>query len=243
MIKIIKKTTDTPAILKGQGAAETKALKSMTKAEIVSYKFKSSIYGGKTVKDKLKKIQYNKCCFCESVVTAISHGDVEHYRPKGGWIQNDGDPLTQPGYYWLAYDFSNLFLSCQICNQTYKKNYFPLASPGKRAKSPRTKISSEKPLIIDPGKEEPSKYLKFNKEIIVAKNDHQKGVETISRTGLNRADLVSARFTAFKMVEALAFVAKLNLPISKDYQKQVKALANVDQQFSLMIKSNFPDLV
>jgi hypothetical protein len=43
--------------------------------------------------------------------------------------------LEQPGYFWLAYVWANLFLACQLCNQSFKKNLFPLADPAKRARS------------------------------------------------------------------------------------------------------------
>lgn len=51
---------------------------------------------------------------------------VEHFRPKGGWRQSPGQPIEQPGYYWLAYEWSNLFLACGPCNSRHKRNLFPL---------------------------------------------------------------------------------------------------------------------
>ena len=68
------------------------------------FKFDASIYGHKTVKEALIKAQNGKCCFCESKVTHIAYGDVEHFRPKAGYKQNKNDSLCRPGYYWLAYD-------------------------------------------------------------------------------------------------------------------------------------------
>jgi len=78
MVKIDKAAKDIPAILKTSGAAEIAILKKMTKAQLGAYKFKSSLYGGKTVKEKLKTLQHEKCCFCEAKVTVVAHGDVEH---------------------------------------------------------------------------------------------------------------------------------------------------------------------
>ena len=61
----------------------------------------------------LLKAQHDKCCFCESKVTQVAYGDVEHYRPKAGYRQEHGAPLGRPGYYLLAYEWSNLMFCCQ----------------------------------------------------------------------------------------------------------------------------------
>lgn len=127
MIRVDKKGHPVPGILLTRGTDETARLKEAYDAGARNFSINKGIYGGKAVKNALVKIQHKKCVFCEAKVTALSPGDVEHYRPKGGFVQHDGEPLTQPGYYWLAYDWSNLFFSCQVCNQTYKKK---LLSPG-----------------------------------------------------------------------------------------------------------------
>jgi uncharacterized protein (TIGR02646 family) len=77
-----------------------------------NFEFKASVYGAKSVKKTLLTAQHGKCAFCESKFEHVAFGDVEHFRPKGGWIQTDGDQLTRPGYYWLAYEWSNL--SCGL---------------------------------------------------------------------------------------------------------------------------------
>jgi uncharacterized protein (TIGR02646 family) len=222
MVKINKTKKDVPAILKTTGAAEIAALKKMSKAKLDAYQFKSSLYGGKPIKEKLKELQGDKCCFCEAKVSVVAHGDVEHYRPKAGWVQKEKDKLTKPGYYWTAYDFNNLFLSCQICNQKFKKNYFPLANPAARATNHKKPLAKEKPLIIDPGKDIPSKFLTFNKEIIVAVNNNAKGVETIKRTGLDRKELNKDRFEYLEVLEELAKVARNNMANAAGAKAQFK---------------------
>ena len=243
MVKIKKAKSDIPTILKTVGSAEIAILKKMTKAELLAYKFKSSLYGGKTVKDKLKSLQNDKCCFCEATVSVVSHGDVEHFRPKAGWIQKEKDKLTKPGYYWLAYDFSNLFLCCQICNQKFKRNYFPLVAQTQRATSHKKSIEKEKALIINPGKEDPSRFLTFNKEIIVAKNNNVKGSETIKRTGLDRKEVTKDRFEYYELLVILADIARKNLPNAAEAKKQFKKKGQPGSLYSLMIRSNFPDLI
>jgi hypothetical protein len=98
-----------------------------------TFSFDPAIYGDVAVKAALVAAQHKKCCFCESIVG--TDGDVEHFRPKAACRQTSGDALTRPGYYWLAYDWSNLLLACGPCNQRHKGNLFPLADPSRRVTS------------------------------------------------------------------------------------------------------------
>jgi hypothetical protein len=52
-------------------------------------------------------------CILRSEYRVVAHGDVEHYRPKSI-------------YWWLAYTYDNYLFACQICNQTYKSDNFPI---------------------------------------------------------------------------------------------------------------------
>ena len=61
----------------------------------------------RSAKEHLKKESRGKCAYCESSVSAVAYGDVEHFRPKSI-------------YWWLAYCYDNFLYSCQICNQKYK---------------------------------------------------------------------------------------------------------------------------
>lgn len=74
-----------------------------------------SIYSDKSVRKLLLKMFHGKCAYCESRITAIYNGDIEHFRPKGK-IQNAIRP--RPGYFWLASEWENLLFACPFCNQT-----------------------------------------------------------------------------------------------------------------------------
>ncbi|MGR8934038.1 MAG: hypothetical protein ACU837_06555 [Gammaproteobacteria bacterium] len=87
------------------------------------FRFDNTVYGHKTVKETLNAMQHGNCCFCESKITHISFGDVEHFRPKAGYKQNGTEKLQTPGYYWLVYDWENLLLSCERCNREYNKEF------------------------------------------------------------------------------------------------------------------------
>ncbi len=186
MIRINKKAgTFPPDVLTVQGAAETERLKTEFDNGNVVFSFNPKIYAHKKVKKELIKLQHGKCCFCESEITSVSYGDVEHYRPKGGWIQ-DAEPLNTPGYYWLSYDWDNLVLSCQICNQQFKQNYFPLADNNSRALNHTYRITNEDPLFIHPVNENPEDYIEFDKHEPKAINQNTRGAATIKKMGLDR---------------------------------------------------------
>lgn len=74
-----------------------------------------SVYSEKSVRKVLLKMFHGKCAYCESKITAIYNGDIEHFRPKGK-IHN-ANP-SRPGYFWLASDWDNLLFACPFCNQT-----------------------------------------------------------------------------------------------------------------------------
>jgi len=67
----------------------------------------------KPAKKQLKIESNGKCAYCEARVGTVAHGDVEHFRPKDI-------------YWWLAYCYDNYLFACQICNQSFKSNHFPV---------------------------------------------------------------------------------------------------------------------
>ena len=167
----------------------------------VKFSFSNKIYSHSTVKDALVIAQHGKCCFCERF---IGHdGDIEHFRPKGSYQQKPGDSLIYPGYYWLAYEWSNLYLSCSAGNQRHKGSLFPLQQPANRAHDFQNDTTVEEPLFIDPGQDDPSKYISFRGEFAHSIDDNQKGISTIDHLGLNRDVLNNARRRHLQVMKAL----------------------------------------
>lgn len=191
MIRVAK--PQAPRILRERGQRTTEANQQAFEGGERRFDFESSIYGAKSVKNALIKAQHGKCAFCEAQVRHIAHGDVEHYRPKGGFRQSGADPLEQPGYFWLAYDWENLFLACQLCNQSFKKNLFPLADPSKRARSHLDALHAEEPMLIHPADEEPITLIGFREEIAFPIGDHPRARATIEVVGLNRETMAEHR--------------------------------------------------
>lgn len=119
----------------------------------------------------LEKLFHQKCAYCELKIEGI---EVEHFRPKGAVHE---DP-SHPGYYWLAYTWSNLYPSCAFCNQARidyptwgdrtrglsagKATQFPLENAAARAREPADDLKREAPLLLDPCEDDPSEHLGVN---------------------------------------------------------------------------------
>ena len=89
------------------------------RGEKENHEFRS--YRWKPAKEQLLAETGNKCAYCETPTSVVAFGDVEHYRPKSI-------------YWWLAYCYDNYLAACQICNQRFKKDSFPIQN--QRMQSP-----------------------------------------------------------------------------------------------------------
>lgn len=186
------------------------------------FDFASSIYGHKSVKEALIKAQHQKCCFCERIIG--KNGDVEHFRPKGAYQQAQSESLKYPGYYWLAYKWENLYLSCSSCNSRHKKNLFPLQDPNKRATNHNQRITKESPLFIDCGKENPEEFIGFRAEYAYAINENPRGQITIDYLDLNSDDPIESRRQRLNILRELN---KVLLSATEHPQDQeIQKLAN-----------------
>jgi len=158
-----------------------------------------AVYGANPVRAALEKLFFDKCAYCETQVSAGSDWDVEHFRPKGRVAERP----THPGYYWLAYTWTNLYPSCTHCNQrridrprfddqapgggSGKVDHFPVADEAKRAMSPTHDLSAEKPLLLDPCSDDPETVLAIGvRGLFVAIGGNRRAKTTIDIFGLNR---------------------------------------------------------
>jgi uncharacterized protein (TIGR02646 family) len=210
MIRVVRPAKP-PAILQSRGKAERQKLCHQFDSAPDDYKngkkklsFKARIYGHSSVKQALQNAQHDKCAFCESKATAAAYGDVEHFRPKAGFQQGPKEALQSPGYYWLAYEWTNLLFACQICNQQSKRNLFPLANPDERAISHHHDIDREEPLLIDPAGVDPGRYIGFRDEVAFPRNGSGFGKTTIDVVRLNRAKLLESRRTLLAWLKIVA---------------------------------------
>lgn len=209
MIRISKTLLPIPQALQTAGVAEKRSLEEAYEQGSRSFSFKKNIYADAAVKDALISIQHYKCCFCESKIGHIDDGDVEHFRPKAASRQAVGGPFIQPGYYWLAYHWDNLFLACTKCNQRHKGNFFPLQTPTSRALCHQHDVAGEDPLFIHPEQDDPAQYLTFDHENILPVDNNPRGRATIDGLRLDRTELTQHRAEMLSMVKALFEVVAL----------------------------------
>jgi uncharacterized protein (TIGR02646 family) len=167
-----------------------------------NHKADRAIYAHNQVRMALEKLFYEKCAYCESELRNVEW-DVEHFRPKGSVAERS----DHPGYYWLAYEWTNLCPACKYCNQLRedrphwdnpaaggkggKATKFPLADEDTRVMSHLAgNITDEQTLLLDPCVEDPEQHLLFDpKGNIYARNGSQKGEKTIGICFLKRKRL------------------------------------------------------
>ena len=209
MIRISKTLFPVPGTLQTTGLTEQQAMEAAYDEGCRTFTFRKNIYADAEVKQTLISIQHYKCCFCESKIGHIDDGDVEHFRPKAASRQAAGAPFVQPGYYWLAYHWDNLFLACTKCNQRHKGNLFPLQTPASRALSHRHDVTGEDPLFIHPEHDDPAQHLTFDHENIVPAGGSERGRATIEGLRLDRTELTQHRAEMLSVVKALYDVVAL----------------------------------
>ena len=112
MVKLIK--TQEPAVLTDK---ESEWIQHVMVFYFANQKIPDSVidkYRNDDVKSALIEETSEKCAYCESKITNIDYGDIEHIVPKSK-------------YPWLAFSWDNLTLACAICNNK-KGTYFEYPS-------------------------------------------------------------------------------------------------------------------
>lgn len=163
------------------------------------------------VRKTLWRHQYRKCCYCERKRELKRESDVEHYRPKAAVTEEEEN--NHPGYWWLAYDWTNYLFACKPCNQAHKKNHFPLLPGGSRAWGPNNDLSEEKPVLINPYDEDPEEFIDFDwhesGELLVlvkavGRDGDGRGSKSIGLARLNRLELMEERAEIILNLRAMA---------------------------------------
>lgn len=106
-------------------------------------------------RDALSKLSHGKCWYVECKNPGTDD-DIDHFRPKSG-VTEDRD---HPGYYWLAFEWTNFRLSCHRSNRPRintatgetggKGGNFPLVYPNDRARTEDDDLKKEFPALLDP---------------------------------------------------------------------------------------------
>jgi hypothetical protein len=114
----------------------------------------------KALKPGLMALSDDKCWYCESK-DLRSDNAVDHFRPKNNVKGSERFPLVDdhPGYWWLAFDYTNYRFSCTLCNSIRKdldgttggkQDYFPLMDEERRCIDRDGNLEEEQPVLLDP---------------------------------------------------------------------------------------------
>lgn len=148
------------------------------------------------VRTTLRTRQHYKCCWCGHR-SVERNRDVEHYRPKASARGADG--IARPGYWWLAWSWSNLFFSCDGCNRYEKGDDFPLMSEDRRLEAEQQPPGRERPLLLEPADQRahPIDHIRFmpDRQVEhrwrpVPRGGSRRGAVTIRLLGLDRDELL-----------------------------------------------------
>lgn len=198
------------------------------------YNFKSG-YGEGVYRNAFLLCQGNKCCYCEK---PISNGAIEHYRPKASCQDHKNGPVIRPGYYFLAYRWSNMLLSCTECNSSGQKGIlFPIN--GIRATNIR-ELAFEDPVIINPSSDEPEIHITFNEDIPTHLTN--RGAENINIFKLkSRGDITTIRRDRFILYKRQKEAISLGLISGQDLieaKRTIKCAQKFSSPFAGMIRAN-----
>lgn len=77
------------------------------------------------LKQALFSESHGKCVYCEQKLRSPTLIQVDHFRPIRNATGSHGHRSDQ-NYFWLAYEWENMFAACPQCNM-YKGAKFPIA--------------------------------------------------------------------------------------------------------------------
>lgn len=226
MIYVDRSRIDAPSILSSDRVEKEKLelnafYSQNAKKKQVRYRFKNRFYSNREIKQACNDLFYGKCAYCESVIDTISSINIDHFRPKQHAMNLDGS-VNRNHYWWLAYEWNNLYSSCEVCNQN-KKTRFPIE--GKRVLKNQA-LTKEKTLLIDPCNGEDFYDTPFRTmEDGSMLGETRKGKITIDIFKLNRPELCQARKRVIDHIYILVKEAsQLNDAQSEQYFDTKEAL-------------------
>jgi uncharacterized protein (TIGR02646 family) len=190
-----------------------------------NYKFTKKdlrFYKNKEVHLNLEKLFYDKCAYCEREIIR-SYWDVEHYRPKSR-------------YYWLVYNWNNLYLSCNKCNRARKNDQFPLEIEEARISDPDSDIASEKPLLLDPCNDDPEECLIFDLEGETSAIS-SKGETSIQIFNLNDAKLRKRRKKKIDLYLSFARLSQKKSDTKDEMIRLMEQMCSDEEEFAGAIRS------
>lgn len=167
-------------------------------------------YNNQEVKNALKIMYSEKCCYCENRIGVEEYENIEHLKPK-----------SSPNFHMLAFSWDNLHWCCGKCNKKKRANW-----------------DSHYP-ILDPTKDNPDNHLKMNIISGEIDHRSRRGKTTIKHAQLNRDELVKARKRIIDKLNTI-FLMVQSTPTLKDdinLKLLLDQFINDDAEFGTLIKT------
>ncbi len=186
------------------------------------------------VRPELHRLFHHKCAYCETQLPTRRDGDIELFRPLSRAINLDGK--MAPGYWWLAFEWSNFYLACAQCNRTYKRNRFPVH--GSRLQY-GGQVANEEALLLDPCLTRDFEEMHFYyvddpalQEVAMVP-ETKRGKVSIEILGLNRADLRRRRFGEWEKFQLLLEHSLVNTaaPAQPTIERSIRSSLDDDSPF------------
>lgn len=131
--------------------------KDLVMTGFTSNAFDPTLYASTAIKKALIESTYGRCAYCETLIQQTEYGEVDHFRPSAGYMDENSPTLYRPGYYALAYDPTNLVYTCQLCKDAFKEEKFPVLGEHYPLVP-----SKESPILINVYTENPRDFIRFN---------------------------------------------------------------------------------
>lgn len=243
----LKRPTRCPQILQTKGREKTQAFCEQYDQSAPHRSGEASFsiaetYRNPTIRSSLERAQHDKCCYCDSKAAPL---EVEHHRPKSAVRQTRDGAEERPGYYWLAYEWTNLMLACVLCNQprvesdgqpTGKGTLFPLADPAKRARSHHDSLADEEPLLLDPYADNPDEHIDYREYMPYPLTPRGKAtIEVLKLRG--RSQLARPR-DAWKSVERhLDLIGRVQPEHQQELIEALWEMADETAEYAAMVRA------
>jgi hypothetical protein len=188
--------TPPPATLLGKqvGSAYRKADRFFAQRDSAArrrrFEFDKTLVLNRDVSGALWATANGRCSFCNTAGRQEADLRAHRLRPPQDAVAADGR-TSRRHYWWLAYEWENLFLACAVC-RTAQGSKFPTERRRVRVGTRENLAERERPYLIDPTAEDPEPHLAYLDTGEVVWRD-ERGLVTIETFDLNRPQLVIER--------------------------------------------------
>lgn len=183
---------------------------------------------------ELQKTFGNRCAFCETSVE-VEYPEIVHFRPATGCRGLKGEYHPEH-YWWLAYEWRNLYLSCSMCSK-FRRDLFPVQNEKYRGRllDDWDTLQNEKYLLLDPCVDNPEDFIAYDDYGLALATDERSKV-TIEAFSLNRGVLVDMRRSEIDHFERILTGILQNF--DKELIQELKGYIN--DLFSTTTRHSFP---